>query len=244
MKFLFALLCCALSVGLRAESPLRLSGSTTVKGALEHRLAELERELGRKVELNGTGSNAGIVGLLAGSADVAMISSPLAEVLKKLNVKTPGGVDPSLLQVAAIGTARIAFIVNPKNPVRKLSTAQLTAVLTGVTKNWREVGGPDLPIVVVSLAHGSSLLQEKLTHGTPLAADARKVPNAAQISPVVSQETGAIGIISTSHVRGKTSLIETDASIETPLFLVTIGAPTPEQQKLIAAARKLLTEVG
>lgn len=227
-----------------AEPVLRIAGSTTVKGALEHNLPELEAAYAGPIEFSASGSNSGVVSLLAGTADMAMTATPLPEIAKMLNERSPGAVDVSALNVEPIGKARITFIVNPRNPVRRLNSTQLAQILTGRIKNWREVGGADQTILVVSLANSSSLLLDKLTAAVPLAADARRVPNATQISPVVSLEPGAIGIISTAHVRGKTSLIETDAAVETPLFLVTRGAPTGAQRKLIEAARELLKDRG
>jgi phosphate transport system substrate-binding protein len=236
----FLLAALIVTTGVNAQALLRVAGSTTVKGALEHATAELETACGEKIEFSGSGSNSGILSLLNGRTDIAMISTPLPEIADKLNEKTPGSVDLATLNVEPIGKARIMFIVNPKNPVRKLDANQLADVLTGRIRNWSELGGTDQAILVVSLASGSLSLQEKLTHGAALTPDARKVANAVQISPVVSLEAGAIGIISTAHVRGKTSFIETDVTVETPLFLVTRGTPTADQKKFIEAARQLV----
>lgn len=239
--FLLAL-CGALS--LRAEPVLRLHGSTTVKGALEPKQAEIEAEIGSKLDLQAVGSNAGMLTLVGARTDVAMISTPLEEIARLLNEKKPGSINLADYRAEAIGAVRLAFIVNPRNPVRHIPAVQLADLLTGKIDNWRDVGGPDLPVVVVSLANASSLVQEKLLHGAPITSNARRVPTATQIPPVVAQDPGAIGIISTAHVRGKTSLITTDAELLAPLFLVTKGAPDPLQQKLIEAARKLLRETS
>jgi phosphate transport system substrate-binding protein len=221
-------------------APLQLHGSTTVEGALGVHRAELETLVGRKVEFNGTGSSVGLASLAAGDTTVAMISSPLEEVVTKLNARAPGTVKPETLRATLIGHSRVAFIVNPRNRVRALSTAQITDIFLGKIKNWREVGGVDAPIVTVALANGGPLIPDALLHGAPIVATARFVPNAAQIPGVVAQDPSAIGIISTAHVKGPTSLVQTDVDISLPLYLVTRGEPQGDEAKLIAAAQKIL----
>jgi phosphate transport system substrate-binding protein len=239
---LFVALCGALS--LHAQPVLRLHGSTTVKAALEPKQAAIESEIGSRLEIQAVGSNAGILTLAGERTDVAMIASPLDEVARRLNEKKPGTIDLADYRAAEVGAVRLTFIVNPYNPVRNLSAAQLKGLLTGQVKNWQEVGGADVPVLVVSLANASTLVQEKLLQGVPIAETARRVATATQIPPVVALEPGAIGIISAAHLRGKTSLITTDAEMLVPLYLVTRGEPDPIEQKLIEAARKALRETG
>ena len=53
-----------------------------------------------------------------------------------------------------VSQTRVAFPVNPDNPVRRVTSAQMKQVLTGQIDNWRQLGGPDLPISLVSLGRG------------------------------------------------------------------------------------------
>lgn len=48
-------------------------------------------------------------------------------------------------------------IVAPDNPLPGISTLDLAKVLAGEVKNWREVGGPDMPLVLHGLAPDSDL---------------------------------------------------------------------------------------
>lgn len=239
MKIHLTVALLGLGLSLHAEPPLRLTGSTTVKGALEPRHAVLESAVGRPIEFSGTGSTAGLLSLVGGDCDVAMLSVPLADVARVINQRTPGRVDPSRLRAAHIGDVRTVFIVNPHNSVRKLTADQLSDVLTGKITNWKDVGGANARIEVVSLANGGPLL-EHLLRGSPVTAGARTVPNATQIPVLVAQDTNAIGIISAAHPRGQTSVIQTDAVVVAPLFVVTQGEPSPAVQTLIATARHVL----
>jgi phosphate transport system substrate-binding protein len=244
MKFQLAVAALCFGLTLHAQTPLRVAGSTTVKGALEPKQGALEKAVGRHIQFTGNGTSAGLISLVLGDADVAMLSTPLAEVVQAINEKSPGRVDASQLQATHIGDVKILFIVNPHNRVRILTAAQLADVLVGKITNWKDVGGDDAPIVVVSLAHGGPMLQEQLLHGQAITEKAKGVANATQIPSVVAEMPYAIGIISTAHVRGKTSVVQTDANIVAPLFLVQKSGSNPDQQKLIDSARKLLADAS
>lgn len=234
-----ALLCCALTRAL-AQEPCRLAGSTTVAGALLPVLDRLERAIGRKVEISANSSLHGLAAIRAGTADLAMISGTTEEVVKVLNARTPGAARADEFRSIAIGDVRLLCIVNPRNSVRQLTHEQLVGVFTGKLANWKEVGGPDAAIVVVSLANSTAVVQDKLLDGKPVTAQARLVPTAAQIPAVIAAERNAIGIISSAHPRGQTSLVGIDPAVSIPLFLVARGEPTAEQKQVIAAARQLL----
>lgn len=240
MKLQLAVAALCLGLSLHAQTPLRVSGSTTVKGALEPKQAILESAVGRPIEFFGSGTAAGLLSLVSGNTDMAMLSSPLDEVAHLINEKTPGKIDPATLSAVHIGEVKIVFIVNPHNTVRALNTAQLTDILLGKITNWKEVGGADIPVVVVTLANGGPLLQEQMLHGQSIMAKTRTVPSATHIPVVVAEDPSTIGIISTAHARGQTSVIQTDVNIIAPLYLVTKGAPAGAARTLIETAQKVL----
>jgi phosphate transport system substrate-binding protein len=228
----------------RAQPVIRIHGSTTVQAALEPHRAALEAAVGRKIEFSPTGSNAGLASLAAGKSDLAMLSSPLEDIARRLNTRNSGAIDANEFRAISIGQVKIAFIVHPRNPARTLTASQLAEILTGKIKNWKEVGGNDAPVVVVSLANAGSLIRDSLLRGAAITADARLVPNATQIPGVVAQEINGIGIISLAHVKGPTSLVQTDAEIFVPLFLVTRGEPAGAAKILVETAYKLLNRAG
>src|SRR5207244_12985207 len=91
-----------------------LHGSTTVVNVIiaPHK-AEIEQQSGQHLVIVGNGSQRGIVDLVAGRAQIAMISAPLAEVVRKVNEKTPGTVDAAELKAYHIGESCVAFAVHP-----------------------------------------------------------------------------------------------------------------------------------
>jgi phosphate transport system substrate-binding protein len=228
------------AAGITSAAPIRLAGSTTVRGALEARLPELENSAACKLELSGNGSIVGLAALMAGSCDVAMLSMPLEDAVQALNQKTSGRVAAGDLHAEQIGTMRVLFVVNPHNPVRQLSATQLGDVLTGRIASWDQVGGRKQPITVVSLGTGGTLL-DNLLRGAPIAPGSRFVANASQIAGLVAENPNAIGIISATHPRGRTTVLQTDANVSTPLFLVTRGQPNEAVARLVSTARAALS---
>jgi phosphate transport system substrate-binding protein len=76
----------------------------------------------------GGGSGAGISGAARGTFDIGDSSRD----------KLPA--DPSSLKFTPIGREGFAIVVNPKNPVRNFTHAQIKEILTGQTKTWGAVG--------------------------------------------------------------------------------------------------------
>lgn len=228
-----------LGVSLKAEPILRLAGSTTVRGLLEPHQAAFEAAGRCRLEFNSTGSIAGLLALVSGTADLAMLSMPVEDAARTINQKTPGRVDLHALHAEHIGEIRTVFIVNPHNSVRTLTTDQLVAVLSGQVANWKDVGGADAPVLVVSLGNGGAFL-DPLLGGRGIASSARIVTRASQIAAVVAEQSNAIGIINASHPRGPTTILQTDAHIAAPLFLVAHGEPSPAALAVIQAAREAL----
>jgi phosphate transport system substrate-binding protein len=231
-----------LATSAAGAEPISLNGSTTVIRVLvgPHQ-AEIEAASGQQIVITGNGSQRGLADLMAGKAQIAMISAPLELEIAKINAKQPGAIDLDRLRAHVVGAARVTFAVHPANPVRRLSPEQLTDVLVGKTKNWREVGGLDQGIIVVTAQPGDGLrtMVESMLLPGVLAKDARAMTNATQIAKVVAQVPGAIGIVAAASLDSSVAEIKQDAALTTPLILVTIGDGTPQVRRVIDAVAKL-----
>lgn len=172
-----------------------LAGSTAFQPYAE-KLAEAYLKKNKDVTINvqGGGSAVGIQAAISGSADIGMAD------LVELPPEAAG------LDSVIVASDGLAVIVHPTNRVDRLSSNEVKDIFTGSIANWKEVGGDDAPIRVVSREEGS---------GTRRSFDELALKN-AKISPLaifqnsngtvkeaVASDPQAIGYISISLVDKK-----------------------------------------
>lgn len=97
------------------------------------------------VAVTGGGSGTGFTSLISGTCDIAMASRNIKE--KEIELAKQKGINPNEIKAALDG---LAVVVNPANPVSKLTIDQLSGIFTGKISNWKEVGGSDEKIVILS----------------------------------------------------------------------------------------------
>jgi len=97
------------------------------------------------IAVSGPGSGVGIAALIDGTTDICQSSRTIKS--SEVQQARANGVEPYEIQVA---TDALSVVVNLSNPVSELTIAQLSAIYTGQITNWKEVGGNDAPIVVLS----------------------------------------------------------------------------------------------
>ncbi|MDD5423170.1 MAG: phosphate ABC transporter substrate-binding protein, partial [Candidatus Omnitrophica bacterium] len=91
------------------------------------------------------GSGTGLSSLISGTCDIAMSSRNIKG--KEITIAEKKGIHPKEIKVALDG---LVVVVNPGNPVSALTIEQLAGIFTGAVKNWKDVGGVDEKIVVLS----------------------------------------------------------------------------------------------
>lgn len=134
-----ALLTSAMTTSVLANETISIVGSSSVTPLMEA-FSETYMKSNPTVfiEVQGPGSSAGIKAASNGSADIGMSSRELKESEKT---------DLEELVIARDG---IAIVINANNDLKSLTTDQVAAIYRGEVKNWKEVGGADKPIVVVT----------------------------------------------------------------------------------------------
>jgi len=143
-----------------------LTGSITLKGSdtmvnLGQAWAEefMERYPKVSIAVTGGGSGTGISALINGTCDIAQASRPMKD--KEKNALKEKGKEAVEFKC---GIDAISVIVNPANPVNKVTIAQLSDIFTGKIKNWKELGGEDKEIIVLSRDRNSGTHMYFLEH--------------------------------------------------------------------------------
>ena len=118
-------------------------GSTSVeKVILSLSEAFMQENPDVDVTYDPTGSGAGITGASDGTLDIGLSSRNLKD-------------DETGLTATVFALDGIAIVVNNENTVEDLALEQIKGLATGEITNWSEVGGPDLPVVLVGREAGS-----------------------------------------------------------------------------------------
>ncbi|MCK9426539.1 MAG: phosphate ABC transporter substrate-binding protein [Ignavibacteriaceae bacterium] len=188
------------------------------------------------ITVQGGGSAVGIQSANSGAAQIGMADL----------VKLPD--EAKELTSTIVAQDGIAVIVNPKNKIENLSTEQLRDVFNGKINNWKEIGGGDEPITVVSREAGSGTRSsfEKIVTGIKLVDKAVIQNSNGTIRETVANDENSIGYISHGILNEKVkglkidnvectteSIIANNYKLVRPIFLLTKGTPAGEVKKFI-----------
>lgn len=129
------------------KTRLNIAGSTTVTPIVEEAAREFEKLYPEfRISVAAIGSGPGIKAVGGGEVDIGMASRDLKE--EELE-KWPD------LKPFRIAKDSVAIVVHPSNPVNGLTLEQVARIFAGEITNWKEVGGPDKPIHVITREKGS-----------------------------------------------------------------------------------------
>jgi len=240
---------------------LVINGSTTVL-PIAQKAAEvyMKEHPDVSISVSGTGSGDGIKALIDGTTDIADSSRFIkdSEITKAIE----NGVFPVAHRIALDS---IVPVVHPKNPVKDLTIEQLKGIYTGGITNWKEVGGEDKEIVVISRDTSSGTYEvwyELVLEKERVTPKASLLASNGAVVMAVSTNTYAIGYIGLGYVNKEVKVVKVNGvtpdadttrsgkyPIARPLFMFTDGWPkgvtlnfinfiiSPSGQKLVEEAK-------
>lgn len=263
-------------LGTSGSSPASAAGkSLIIKGSdtmviLGQAWAEayMQKHPNVDISVQGGGSGTGIAALINNTLDICEASRPMsaAEISKAR--------DRNIFPVAtAVALDGISIAVNSSNPVHSLTLDQLKDIYTGKVKNWKEVGGKNAPIVVLSRESSSGTyvyFQEHVLENQKYANTVLLMPSTKAIQAEVTNNPNAIGyggvayfkeaknvkLVFVANKRGGESIEPTDANVKSKkypisreLFFYTSGKPKGQIADFVKfclspEGQQIVTEVG
>jgi len=231
------------SFAVHANEKLEISGgSTPQKEVLEPKAEAILKATGVEIKVNGVGTGNGMLALWEGTVPVAAVGDALPASIEagKKSAKAAGKdvKVPDNLVFTEIGKDELVVIVHKSNPVTSLTKAQLKDMATGKIANWKDVGGPDLPIKVVTTKPGlvpGQFFQKAVMDDAAYVQGATEAQSPKEVITWVSRTPGGFGPATDVHVTaspGDTKVIKAPVMVR-PLALVTIGAPTGPAKKVV-----------
>ncbi|MBW2631629.1 MAG: phosphate ABC transporter substrate-binding protein [Deltaproteobacteria bacterium] len=220
-----------------AGNTIVIKGSTTVLP-----VAQASAEMYMKshpsvnISISGGGSGNGIKALIDGTTDIGNTSRFIKP--KEIKLANEKGVYPVPHRVAMDA---IIPIVHKDNPVNNLTIEQLSLIYQGKIKNWKEVGGNNLKIVVVSRDTSSGtyeVWEKKVLHKAKVTPRAQLQASNGAVVQSVSKNKYAIGYIGLGYLNKSLKAIDVNGieatmanalsgkyPVSRPLFMFTKGWP-------------------
>ncbi|MBF0117502.1 MAG: phosphate ABC transporter substrate-binding protein [Desulfobacterales bacterium] len=178
---------------------LTINGSTTVLPVAQ-KIAEayMKEHADVKISISGGGSGNGMKALIDGTTDIANSSRFIKNEEVKLAVEKGSYPVPF-----AVAYDCIVPIVHTSNSVSNLTLDQLKAIYKGEIKNWKDVGGADGTIVVISRDTSSGtyeVWEEKVMKKERVYPGALLQASSGAIVQGVSKNKNAIGYIGIGYI--------------------------------------------
>ena len=239
------------------KNNIQIKGSDTMVN-LGQAWAEKYMEINPQdfVAVTGGGSGTGFSSLISGTCDIAMSSRNIKN--KEITLAKQKGINPNEIKIALDG---LAVVVNPKNPLSNLTIEQLAQIFTGKITNWKELGGLNSKIVLLSREVNSGthvyFKEHILRKNDPNSQEeffpgALMLSSSQAIADEVAQNPSAIGYYGMGYISAKQkpiavakdekseyeaptieNVVNGKYPISRPLFIYTNGSPQGLVKKFI-----------
>ncbi|WP_410208558.1 phosphate ABC transporter substrate-binding protein [Fusobacterium sp.] len=194
---------------------VQLKGSDTILNASQA-MAEkfMVTNKGARIAVTGGGSGVGISSLINKTTDIAMASRNMKA--KEYDQAKAQGIN---IDEIVVGYDGITIIANKSNPIKDIDDKTLGKVFRGEITNWKELGGEDAEIVVLSRDSSSGtheffkehIIREGNANGTQeYGAKTLYMPSNQAIKQEVTNNKNAIGYIGMGYMDDSVEAIKVD----------------------------------
>ena len=241
-------------LGRGGTATLNVIGSTSIQPFAEI-LAQEFNKTPRPfvVDVQGGGSTAGLQAVANGVADVGMCSRDLKPE------------EAAQFTATAFAQDGLAVVVHPSNPVQNLSLRQVAGLFAGDLVNWKQAGGEDRPVRLITREEGSGTrgaFQELVMHQALISPKAMVQDSNGSVRAVIARDPGGIGYISLGLVDESVKALRIGGVTPTrehvkdksyalvrPFLFIVKGEPADAARKFIdyvvgPEGQKLLEEEG
>lgn len=232
-------------------------GSSALQPLVEAAAEQYQSDhLGVFINVQGGGSGTGLSQIQQGAVQIGN-SDVFAE--------EKAGIDAKKLVDHRVAVVGITPIVNKGVGVKNLTVTQLRQLFTGEISNWKQVGGKNLPVVVVNRAQGSgtrATFEKWVMNGRQPQA-AQEQDSTGMVRSIVASTPGAVSYVAFSYVDDTVRALSlggvtpTDAHVTTnawPIWsyehMYTKGQPTGLTKQFLAYVQskamqdKLVAKMG
>ncbi len=222
---------------------LQIAGSTTVLPIAEEcARIFMEKHPGSRVDVAGGGSSHGIKSVADGTVDIGDASRDIKDSEREAY--------PELVP-HAVAKDGVAPVVHPSNRINALTMEELQQIYTGEITNWKDLGGSDAEIVVVSREEGSGTrdcFESKVTKpiGEEITQHAIIQDSNGKVRATVAGNEHSIGFLSLGYVNhevkaltlnGVEPTVETvlsgEYAISRTLWMITKGEPDHAEEAFL-----------
>lgn len=222
--------------GISSADDIRIgAGAAPTENILKPIRTAFEKASGITLNTISNGPKQAFIELEKGTVDAAAAGLSLNDWWALLKNEGVSVADPKAYISTLIGKDRVVVITHKDNKIPALSKEQLQGIFSGKIQNWKDVGGKDMPVLIVwgSLIPGTNSMFSKVAlGGTAISKEVLDATTAEDVKEKVKSNPEAVGI-------GPAAVV--DDSIWSPkspevardITLLTKGAPSAKIQKLL-----------
>ena len=210
-----------------ANVGMQIKGSDTIVNLVQVWAEKFSQiNSGINVGVTGGGTGTGFAALLNKTCDIAMASRQVEE--NEINLAKKNNIT---YKEFIVGLDGLAVLVNKNNPVNELSIEQLRDIFMAKIINWKEVGGEDRPIVLLSRESNSGthmffketvIRLNDINSKDEFSPKSLLMPSSQAIVDEIYQNPNAIGYAGIGFMNNQTKAISVSAQNSTEYFYPTI----------------------